>query len=133
MTQQAIHEPVRDLHPQVDQGKPRARANSLDAQRDADKAFAPVSALGAFSLGAASSAHVVDLVRTTLLAVGSERLHHSLNELRPDDDMRDKAATVAERMQLEAEAEKAYSRKGRSGQPSALCFFRLRNVRGVLH
>jgi hypothetical protein len=30
----------------------------------------------------------------------SERLYHALNELRPDDDMRDKAAAVAERMQM---------------------------------
>lgn len=29
----------------------------------------------------------------------SERLHHALTELRPDDDMRDKAAAVAEKMQ----------------------------------
>jgi len=35
----------------------------------------------------------------------SERLHHALNELRPDDDMRDKASAVAERMQLDVEAE----------------------------
>ena len=35
----------------------------------------------------------------------SERLHHALNELRPDDDMRDQAAIVAERMQVEVEAE----------------------------
>jgi hypothetical protein len=32
----------------------------------------------------------------------SERLYHALNELRPDEDMRDKAAAVAEKMQLAA-------------------------------
>jgi hypothetical protein len=30
----------------------------------------------------------------------SERLHHALNELRPDDAMRNKAAAVAEKMQM---------------------------------
>jgi hypothetical protein len=30
----------------------------------------------------------------------SERLYHALNELRPDQDMRDKAAAVAEKMQM---------------------------------
>jgi hypothetical protein len=30
----------------------------------------------------------------------SERLYHALNELRPDDDIRDKAAAVAEQMQM---------------------------------
>ena len=30
----------------------------------------------------------------------SERLHHALNELRPDQDMRDKASAVAEKMQM---------------------------------
>lgn len=35
----------------------------------------------------------------------SERLHHALNELRPDEDMRDKAAAVAESVQVEVAAE----------------------------
>ena len=35
----------------------------------------------------------------------SERLHHALNELHPDDDMRDKASAVAEKMQMATEVD----------------------------